>query len=439
MPEVVTQDRVFGDEYESPVKNPAHNASESGIKSTRLKMSEHMRKAHKGKMLRQESGFNLHLVKDDETAVDEMLESFDENGDGVFSRDEVRELVYSFLQEEEKVQNYKRLVYISFFVILCYALGMYGIILQANEVTKLEIPSGSGVMRAKEWGSDGTMGDVVQTGLVKSYASILDFPALPLETLREVKHLTVEVDNTPTSSFNMYQIIGFEKHSSNTLSLFTPVSGTTIEINKGLGTARVAKAGGIHRDIIGLSARRNLLEVNVPRTYSWDDAKAMHRRSRRLDDTDYTQSSDHLGPGFDTGGFCQFQVDESTSQSDSAAAYNMPNAAAGFCEDTPAGDRGAACLMGNCDNLAETCYPKNGEFQMFYGGIGYSYPEAWTMNWKVDEEHTFAARRRATVSSVDVDKDQGGHPVKHTKTGGAPTRRLLGRGRAPLWRNTARE
>jgi hypothetical protein len=87
------------------------------------------------------------------------------------------------------------------------------------------------------------------------------------------------------------------------------------------------------------------------------------------------------GAGFDAGGFCQFMSDEATSVKNSAEAYNIPVAMAGFCEDTPAGDRGAACLMSGCSNLADTCFPKDGDFQMFYGGLGYNYPEAWTTNW----------------------------------------------------------
>jgi hypothetical protein len=146
---------------------------------------------------------------------------------------------------------------------------------------------------------------------------------LPLETLREVQHLTVEVENTPTSSFLMYTIIGFEKHSSNTLTLFTPVPGVSIEINRGLSTARVTK-GASNRKIIGLTARRNLLEIMVPQTFSWEKAQAMHRRARRLDDTEYAVGSDHLGPGFDTGGFCQFHADEYTSAQQSNEAYNIP-------------------------------------------------------------------------------------------------------------------
>jgi hypothetical protein len=403
-----------------------------------LKLQEHMRKAHQGHLLRQQSGFTLHTIRDDDEAVDEMLESFDENGDGVFSKAEVTEMVYSFLEDEEKEQSYKKLVWAAFFLIIVYALAIYGIILQANKVTKMEQPADSGTLRTRAWGNDDTLGDVVQTATVKSYASILDFPALPLETLREVQHLTVEVDNTPTSSFLMYKIIGFEKHSSTTLSLFTPVIGTSIEINKGLGTARIQTVGKAHREIIGLSARRNLLSVNLPRTFTWDKAKEMHRRNRRLDDTDYAMSSEHLGAGFDAGGFCQFLSDESTSATNSAEAYQIPVPSAGFCEDTPAGDRGAACLMSACSNLAETCFPKNGEFQMFYGGIGYNYPEAWTTNWLADATDSFTQRRRTTEKASGETLHQA---AKHTESEGvdeeAPRRRMLGK-KPPLWRNAVR-
>jgi hypothetical protein len=158
---------MLGTPPEQPA-SPKHRASLSPIRSTRLKFQEHLRKAERGRMLRQASGFKLSAGVTDAQAVDDMMESFDVNGDGVFEREEVREMVYSFIKDRRKVEDYRRLLLYGFFVFSIYAAMLYGILELANNFTKSEKPDpSSGVLKAKSYGLGDPMGEVVSTGAVK--------------------------------------------------------------------------------------------------------------------------------------------------------------------------------------------------------------------------------------------------------------------------------
>jgi len=335
-----------------------------------------------------------HEVPKTQEDVDKMINDLDTDGDGHFSKSEVRTLVVAMIAKKKSVNRLKALVAFGFILLLGYCGVMFGIAVAASEEAKDTARHGS-TLQTKT-------GKVVATDTVKSYASLLDFPSLPLASIRELQHVTVEVAGNPDSSFMFFKIIGFEKKNTNEVELFTERKGTSIKIHSGLSTVQVIEDGTARTVLNIASSSRRLLSASsdgsiskhAVRTMSWEELKREHnldRLRRRLADGD-TGPANLVDESF-ISGVCGLGQDPTEYEHE----VNLPGAmgtggAAGLggvsdCQAASASERIAACLMSECGSRASICAGE-GDWAQHYGGLGYSYPEAWTVNW-MPEASTF--------------------------------------------------
>jgi hypothetical protein len=348
-----------------------------------------------------------HEIPKTQEDVDRIIGEIDKDGDGKFSKSEVRSLVVQMIEKKKSVNKLKALVAFGVLLLLGYCGVMFGLAVAASEKAKDTTRNGA-TLQTKT-------GNVLKTDTVKSYASLLDFPSLPLATIRELQHVTVEVEGNPDSSFMFFKIIGFEKLNTVEVELFTEKKGTSIKIHSGMKTVFVMEDGTARTVLNVASSSRRLLSEDGSsskhevRTMSWAEMKHKHnldRRRRRLQDdtvvgTDgsrppaFYESDAEPGPAdlidesFISGvcGIAQDPIEyqqEVTSTSDTiglGAAHG--NGAVSDCQMASSSERTAACLMTSCENRGKVCAGE-GNFTRHFGGLGYSYPEAWTVNWMPD-------------------------------------------------------
>jgi len=121
-------------------------------------------------------------IPDSEEAVDQMVDAFDTNGDGIFCREEVKAMCIKMIDHKQKVQHMKLIVW---GIIILFFLGcatVYGLVIGANEASK-ETHAESSILTD-------TKGNAMQTATVASFISLADIPNIDTATLDSLEFLT---------------------------------------------------------------------------------------------------------------------------------------------------------------------------------------------------------------------------------------------------------
>eukprot|EP01052_Picozoa_sp_SAG31_P026499 SAG31_NODE_2405_length_5763_cov_4.872881_1_plen_809_part_10 len=290
----------------------------------------------------------------DASDIQELLDAVDENGDGIYSREEVEAVLRDMIDLKKGAKRMKRaLIGMGLLVALLIAMMMTTSFL-GNELAKDMRPGeGSSALKTND-------GNTVQTQPEQISLDIYQLPTQSVHTLENIQHMTIPVLFDEASDFAdvHYTIAGWYR-TSDSLQLLTSV-GDTISINA--REARLSMANGSSAVIGGGpgSGRRQLqagsngnivATESAPTTSESTDAcSAMPCLNDGacwpIDDEQYTCNCE--GTGY-SGTNCQTAVDECAS---------TPCQNAGECID---GDNSYACSCVNgfvgsdCESDVDEC------------------------------------------------------------------------------------
>ena len=110
------------------------------------------------------------------------MAKYDVNGDGVFSAEEVRNIVRDLEDTEEKAKNMGRLALAVTVGGFALCLALIGLMVAANEASKENHVDGAVNVDLS--------GNPVQGETLKSFASLTDFPTLAPEQLNKIKYVS---------------------------------------------------------------------------------------------------------------------------------------------------------------------------------------------------------------------------------------------------------
>jgi hypothetical protein len=187
-------------------------------------------------------------VPDNHAAGQTMLERFDTDNDGTFSREEVEAMAHFMISEQKKVQSMKVVIFAMMALVIAGGIFVYAVVIAANETTKDTRPNSHGVLRTSAYS---TAGEVpVQVDQLKSYATVTDLPQLSSDILRTIKSITLmDVDGAN----HYHEIVGHTKWpgDGNAMDLYTPGS---FKISIRAANVEIVSPGGTQKWIIDTSA-----------------------------------------------------------------------------------------------------------------------------------------------------------------------------------------
>jgi hypothetical protein len=187
-------------------------------------------------------------VPDNHAAVQTMLERFDKDNDGTFSREEVEAMAHFMISEQKKVQSMKVVIFAMMALVIAGGVFIYAVVIAANETTKDTRPNSHGVLRTSAYS---TAGEVpVQVDQLKSYATVTDLPQLSSDILRTIKSITLmDVDGAG----HYHEIVGHTKWpgDGNAMDLYTPGS---FKISIRAANVEIVSPGGTQKWRIDTSA-----------------------------------------------------------------------------------------------------------------------------------------------------------------------------------------
>ena len=171
--------------------------------------------------------------------IDKIINSYDKNNDGKFSRSEVRNIIYD-LRQEKKIKSLLVAVSVMLFLIVIGSLAaMFGVVLAGNEMTKENHVNGNDELVAKGTGAP------LQIESAETLSSLWDAPTLAPDLLSYVKTLDCVVNMTGVAAVGKWVDMSFSigskfqpSDSSTELYLLT-VDGFSIYIDNANSVAEV--------------------------------------------------------------------------------------------------------------------------------------------------------------------------------------------------------
>jgi hypothetical protein len=321
---------------------------------------------------------NEKLVK-----LDQHMAKYDTDGDGVFSPEEVRNIVRDMESAEQSAKNMGKLAAIVAIVGLCLCGALLGLMFAANEASK-EGHIDGGV-------SVDLDGNLVQTAQQKAYASMFDFPNLPASVLNEVGYVSFSATDG-TEQFDMrFQISAWTRSQTTKLTVLETNGGSKIVI-VGDGSSAMLVTDEQEYSIVKPASRRRLTSGHRAKLFgSAEELQQYFGTGRRLTNGNKVPSEPlaiitNTNPAV---------VDEAESQQLPAYCYYSPTAAC-----IP---EGTTTVVGSSSGATtSTLPPYNSNFSTGYrrrlsgnNGTATTYsldivPGSWSseLSWQFDDQPT---------------------------------------------------
>ena len=170
--------------------------------------------------------------------IDHLMDTYDKDGNGTFSRDEVRNIVSDVVQLQQSNTMLKKFATALFFLAIAAFMSIFIVALAANEVSKENHVTDGGELTA-------LTGETVQVDGVASFSTLFDTPFLAPRLLSSIKELSCYVDMTAVVGVGAWVQASFRVASSfqpvdvDDLILVTTPEGYRLSIN---GTAQAGTA-----------------------------------------------------------------------------------------------------------------------------------------------------------------------------------------------------
>lgn len=218
---------------------------------------------------------NEKLIK-----LDQHMRKYDVDGDGVFSPDEVRNIVRDMEEAEQQAKNMGRLAAVVFVTALCLCGALLGLMFAANEASKEGHISG-GVQKDLS-------GNPVSSAGLKSYASMFEFPTLPASALNEVGFVSFSAKDGSDTLDMRCTISSWTRSQTSKVTTLVANDGSELTI-QGDGSSATVKRGATTYEIIKPATRRRRLSSGKGKAKLFRSVKEMnqhfhahHRGTRRL-------------------------------------------------------------------------------------------------------------------------------------------------------------
>ena len=197
----------------------------------------------------------------------QVIAKYDVNGDGKFSIPEVRAIVEDVQEEKARSKSLTRALVAVSVAALVFCLVMVGLMLQTNEMSKENHTKGGEMQDLN--------GNSVKTAQVSSAGTLLSFPGLEFDTLKEVKDISFVLGDAGADSVFM-KVAGFRSVSDTEMYVYSYIKGTHVHIAGGAASYVVDGASPVTIDTSSRRQRR-LSEAtgHAPKVYSQDVYRAL--------------------------------------------------------------------------------------------------------------------------------------------------------------------